>query len=108
MPGSRLYSTVEAGRARLPAQHDLQSKRLLCSIGRAAEVCIKESTAASQKLPKALHAYQQRRSAFGLPNLNGDTSKHYQERRLIGCAFVLLDTFTAYIPGVSGSVQLKM
>ncbi|EIE24269.1 hypothetical protein COCSUDRAFT_28720 [Coccomyxa subellipsoidea C-169] len=84
MPGSTLYSTVEAGRARLPAQHDLQSKRLLCSIGRAAEVCIKESTAASQKLPKALHAYQQRRSAFGLPNLNGDTSKHYQERRLIG------------------------
>ena len=31
-------------------------------------------------------AHEQRRSAFGLPNLNGDASKHYQERRLIGWA----------------------
>ena len=30
------------------------------------------------------HAHEQRRLAFGLPNLNGDASKHYQERRLIG------------------------
>ena len=30
------------------------------------------------------HDHEQRRSAFGLPNLNGDVSKHYQERRLIG------------------------
>ena len=46
---------------------------------------------AKKPLPEALprqaarlHAHEQRRSAFGLPNLNGDASKHYQERRLIG------------------------
>ena len=27
----------------------------------------------------------QKRTAFGLPNLNGDSSKKYTERRLIGC-----------------------
>lgn len=30
------------------------------------------------------HEFSQRRTAFGLPNLNGDSSKKYTERRLIG------------------------
>jgi hypothetical protein len=34
-----------------------------------------------------LHDHQQCRGAFGLPNLSEDTTKKYQERRLIGCAF---------------------
>ena len=40
--------------------------------------------------PGRLLQHQQQRSAFGLPNLNGDSSKHYQERRLIGCAFAAM------------------
>lgn len=31
-----------------------------------------------------LYSYRQHRHAFGLPNLNADASKKYQERRLIG------------------------
>ena len=36
-------------------------------------------------LPARLDSHLQQRTAFGLPNLNGDTSKRYTERRLIGC-----------------------
>ena len=36
--------------------------------------------------PARVLQHQQQRAAFGLPNLNGDATKHYQERRLIGCA----------------------
>ena len=49
----------------------------------------------------ALHAHQQRRSAFGLPNLNGDASKHYQERRLIGWVFVSTNQASAQEPSFS-------
>lgn len=62
----------------------LQHCRPLCVFGRAAGLLHSESTANSPERCKALHAHQQRRCAFGLPNLNGDTSKQYQERRLIG------------------------
>ncbi|BDA46031.1 Coenzyme Q-binding protein COQ10 homolog B, mitochondrial [Coccomyxa sp. Obi] len=58
--------------------------RPLCTFGRAAGLLHSESTAKSPERCKALHAHQQQRGAFGLPNLNGDTSKQYQERRLIG------------------------
>jgi hypothetical protein len=46
----------------------------------------------SRKLPdtpeaagrRQLHELLQKRKAFGLPNLNGDSTKKYTERRLIG------------------------
>lgn len=73
-----------------PLHGALQHGRLLCTFGRAAGLLNSESTASPPEHCKALHAHQQRRCAFGLPNLNGDTSKQYQERRLIGYAVELM------------------
>jgi hypothetical protein len=85
MPASGSAGYFEAGINAGYTQRYLHSQRPLCTLGRAAEAFLSDGTAPSRDLLKGLHVYQQRRGAFGLPNLNGDTSKRYQERRLIGC-----------------------
>ena len=87
------------GREADPLHGALQHYRPVCTFGTTAGPLHSKSTANSSERCTALHAHQQRRCAFGLPNLNGDTSKQYQERRLIGYAVDLLTVSTKFAEG---------
>lgn len=70
-------------RTEFPLYNAAHSIRPLCTLGRASGLLLYEDTISNHS--RVLHELQQQRHiAFGLPNVNGDTSKQYQERRLLG------------------------
>ena len=102
------------GREAHPLHGALQHYRPVCTFGATAGPLHSNNTlkggnntANSSERCTALHAHQQRRCAFGLPNLNGDTSKQYQERRLIGYAVELLAVSTKVAEGPHCHLTLK-